>query len=173
MRLQIVQRTFPELSWRDVGSSFRARMMNCSENPARNWPDSAIIPPDPHEAPGVHCLRGGVLPWCRTRSMAQTSARRSTVTRSGRRGSGRESGDGKAGQVRGRESGRVGKAGRESGTGPLLEIWASEELARLSNIGPVPLPSPGLFAPRSFTALPQSPPGASSWVAEYKNGTAQ
>ena len=24
-------------------------------------------PLDPHEAPGVHCLRGGVLPWCRTR----------------------------------------------------------------------------------------------------------
>ena len=20
----------------------------------------------PHEVPGVHCLRGGVLPWCRT-----------------------------------------------------------------------------------------------------------
>src|SRR5271166_1053699 len=39
---------------------------NCSENPARNWPGGAIIPPDPHEAPGVHCLRGGVLPWCRT-----------------------------------------------------------------------------------------------------------
>ena len=59
--------------------------MNCSENPARNWPGGATIPPDPHEAPGVHCLRGGVLPWCRTRSMAQTSARRSTVTRTGRR----------------------------------------------------------------------------------------
>ena len=59
--------------------------MNCSENPARNWPGGATIPPGPHEAPGVHCLRGGVLPWCRTRSMAQTSAHRSTVTRTGRR----------------------------------------------------------------------------------------
>ena len=28
------------------------------------WRDN---PPDPHEAPGVHCLRGGVLPWCRIR----------------------------------------------------------------------------------------------------------
>ena len=28
------------------------------------WRDN---PPGPHEAPGVHCLRGGVLPWCRTR----------------------------------------------------------------------------------------------------------
>ena len=34
----------------------------CSENPARNWPGGATTPPDPHEAPGVHCLRGGVLP---------------------------------------------------------------------------------------------------------------
>ena len=69
-------------------SSFRVPqggINDCSENPARNWPDGAIIPPNPHEAPGVHCLRGGVLPWCRTRSMAQTSARRSTVTRTGRR----------------------------------------------------------------------------------------
>src|SRR5208337_2938353 len=59
--------------------------LNCSENPARNWPGGTTSPPDPHEAPGVHCLRGGVLPWCRTRSMAQTSARCSTVTRTGRR----------------------------------------------------------------------------------------
>jgi len=28
------------------------------------WRDK---PPGPHEAPGVHCFRGGVLPWCRTR----------------------------------------------------------------------------------------------------------
>ena len=43
------------------------RTMNCSENPARNWPGGAIKSPDPHEAPGEHCLRGSVLPWCRTR----------------------------------------------------------------------------------------------------------
>ena len=28
------------------------------------WRDKT---PRPHEAPGVHCLRGGVLPWYRTR----------------------------------------------------------------------------------------------------------
>src|SRR5208283_3778426 len=40
--------------------------------------------------------------------------------------------------LRKRESGTERE--RESGTGPLLAVWASKKLARLSNIGPVPLP---------------------------------
>jgi hypothetical protein len=37
----------------------------------------ATKPPTPHEAQGGNTDRGDVLPWCRTRDEAQTSARRS------------------------------------------------------------------------------------------------
>jgi len=59
-------------SYRLLSDTFKPLI--CSENPARNWPGGAITPPDSHEAPGVHCLRGGrasvvpdPVPWHRHR----------------------------------------------------------------------------------------------------------
>ena len=68
-----------------VRLSFRARMMNCSENPARNWPGGATTPPDPHERRGYTACGGACFRGAGPSSMAQTSARRNTVTRTGRR----------------------------------------------------------------------------------------